>query len=132
MQVRAGVCAERAAVVLFPVFVPRVHPFSQVTVGGVVASGADIHRPTAEQQAARAALQALGLPLEELSLVEADRLTMLDIARSLPGLPNRPGVAERPGQATYAASVAGDGGAHNGNCSNGAGKAARKTAARRV
>ncbi len=30
---------------------------AQVTVGGIVGTGADIHRTTAEQQAARAALQ---------------------------------------------------------------------------
>lgn len=110
---------------------------AQVMVGAVVASGADIHRPTAEQQAARAALQALGLSLEELSLVESDQLTMLDIARSLPGLPNRPAQASyagsvKEGRKEVYASMNGDGGAHNGNGSNGAGKGARKTSAKRA
>jgi hypothetical protein len=110
---------------------------AQVMVGAVVASGADIHRPTAEQQAARAALQALGLSLEELSLVESDQLTMLDIARSLPGLPNRPAQASyagsvKEGRKEVYASMNGDSSAHNGNGSNGAGKGARKTSAKRA
>lgn len=102
-----------------------------MSAGGIVASGADIHRPTAEQQAARAALEALGAPLEELSLVEADQLTMLDIARSLPDLPDMP----QP-SGGYASAMNGSGSMHAGSGgnragSNGSGRAARRALARR-
>ncbi|BDA44828.1 probable ribonuclease 3 at C-terminar half [Coccomyxa sp. Obi] len=102
-----------------------------VTVGGIVATGADIHRTTAEQQAARAALQALGMPLDELSLVEADQLTMLDMANLLPNIPAAYPVST--GNGGYAENRSGNGTSSDDNGSTWAGgKAPRGQPARRA
>ena len=61
----------------------------QVWAGSVSAMGQDIHRATAEQQAAQRALEAMGLDLRELSRGEG---AMQAIAASLPGLPG-PGLS---------------------------------------
>lgn len=100
-----------------------------------MATGTDIHRTTAEQQAARGALQALGLPLEELSLIEADQITMMDVARSLPGLPGGLPLEPAGGSPRFSDSVAngGNGGGPSwGPGSNGAGKAAKRTSLKRA
>jgi len=105
----------------------------QVLLGSqVVATGTDIHRPTAEQQAARGALQALGLPLEELSLIEADQLTMMDMARSMPGLPGGLPLEPAGGSPRFVDSVESGGGPSWGTGSNGAGRAAKRTSLRRA
>lgn len=58
----------------------------QVTVGDLQATGCDIHRTTAEQQAARKALILLGLDMEELTMLDNNQITLQAIARKMPGL----------------------------------------------
>lgn len=90
----------------------------------------------AEIKSAR--VQALGLPLDELSLVEADQLTMLDMANLLPDNPAAYPVIK--GNGGYAVT---DGGYANNGSSNGTssdvdgstwagGKASRRQPARRA